>query len=322
MSGESFAPIFIPTLNRYQHLRQCLESLARCTGADQTEVYVALDYPPSEKYVEGWKVNKEFLENCGDFGFKKLHLIERSENYGTWMPGDRGNLTCLLKECLEPYDHYIITEDDNVFSPCFLEYMNKGFQRFEDDESVVALSGYRWFFPIKSEGNTFFKLNAMYTPWGMGFWKKKKRPELDYKWFRSRLTIRNLIKIYRNNGPAFVNGFIELSNSDKRHATPIDQHMCLYLSLEDKYCVCPIVSLVRNIGLDGSGVTMPINDSQMDAKYSSIPTSDATHFDFIGTGDECLEYNNRLHRAMHNWKSKGFYLNTFFKKWIRLIVHW
>ena len=98
---ESFAPVFIPTLNRHQHLRQCLESLARCTGAGQTEVYVALDYPPSEKYVEGWKVNKEFLENCGDFGFKKLHLIERSENYGTWMPGDRGNLTCLLKECLD-----------------------------------------------------------------------------------------------------------------------------------------------------------------------------------------------------------------------------
>ena len=319
---ESFAPVFIPTLDRHQHLRQCLESLSRCTWADQTEVYVALDYPPSEKYIEGWKVNKEFLENCGDMGFKKLHLIERSENYGTWMPGDRGNLKCLINEYLGSNDHYIYTEDDNVFSPCFLEYMNKGFEKFEDDESVVALSGFRWFFPIKTDGNSFFRLNSLYTPWGMGFWKKKRWPLLDYKWFRSHLNIKNLIKIHKNNGPAFVNTFIELSNSDKRHAWPIDQHMCIYLSLEDKYYICPTVSLVRNIGLDGTGVSMPNNDSQLEAKYSSIPTSDAVHFDYVGTGYECFDYNKKLYRKEHNWKTKGFYFSTFLKKWIRLIKYW
>ena len=84
-----YAPVLIPTLNRYEHLKKCLESLSRCTWAEETEVYVALDYPPSEKYMEGWKKNKEFLENCGDMGFKKLHLIERKENYGTWRQGDK-----------------------------------------------------------------------------------------------------------------------------------------------------------------------------------------------------------------------------------------
>ena len=50
-----FAPVIIPTLNRYEHFRKCLESLEACTGAEKTDVYVALDFPPSEKYVEGWK---------------------------------------------------------------------------------------------------------------------------------------------------------------------------------------------------------------------------------------------------------------------------
>ena len=48
-----YAPVVIPTLNRFEHFKQCLESLERCNNADKTEVYVALDYPPSDKYVEG-----------------------------------------------------------------------------------------------------------------------------------------------------------------------------------------------------------------------------------------------------------------------------
>ena len=209
---ETFAPVFIPTLNRYEHLKQCLESLSKCTWSDQTEVFVALDFPPSEKYIEGWQKNKAFLDNCGDMGFKKLHVIERHENYGTWSPGDRGNLRVLLEENLGPYDYYITTEDDNVFSPNFLEFMNKGFLRFKDDESVVALCGFRWYFPIQSEGNTYFRLNAFSTPWGMGYWKNKNKshPVLDYKWFRNHLSLRNLIKVYKNCGPAFVNAFVEI----------------------------------------------------------------------------------------------------------------
>ena len=44
-----YSPVIITTLNRHEHFRQCLESLERCTDADKTNVYVALDYPPSEK---------------------------------------------------------------------------------------------------------------------------------------------------------------------------------------------------------------------------------------------------------------------------------
>lgn len=319
-----YAPILIPTLNRYEHLRKCLESLSRCTLADQTEVYVALDYPPSEKYVEGWKKNKEFLENCGNMGFRKLHLIQREENYGTWQPGDKGNLACLIAEVAKQYDCYIVTEDDNVFSPNFLEYMNKGFDKFEDDEGVISLCAFRWYFPIKDDGNTFLRLSVSNTPWGMGYWKKKQevKPVLDYKWFRRHFTIKNLIKIYKNNGPSFVVAFVEFCNSDKRHAIPIDQHEAIYMTLEDKCQIVPVVSLARNIGLDGSGMTMSENSKRMQELYDSIPTSIEPHFEFIGTGFEYYDYNKKLYIKERNWKSKWTYLAKFFKKLIRLVVYW
>lgn len=319
-----FAPILIPTLDRHEHLRKCLESLSKCTWADQTEVYVALDYPPSERYVEGWKKNKEYLKNCGDLGFKKLHIIERDDNYGTWNPGDRGNIGCLCKEIRKIYDRYIVTEDDNVFSPNFLEYMNKGFEKFEDDDSVTSLCAFRWWFPLKVEGNTFFRSGVSTTPWGLGCWTKKveAKPELDYKWFRRHLSIRNLIKVYKNNGPAFVNAFVEFCNSDKKHTKPIDQHQAIYMTLENKYQIIPVVSLVRNIGLDGTGITMPTNNEKIQELYDSIPTSTDLHFEFVGTGWECYEYNKKLYVKERNWKSNGVYFVKFLKKLVRLVKYW
>lgn len=319
-----FAPILIPTLDRHEHLRKCLESLSNCTWADQTEVYVALDYPPSERYVEGWRKNKEFLENCGNMGFKKFHVIEREDNYGTWNPGDRGNIGCLCKEIRKIYDRYIVTEDDNVFSPNFLEYMDKGLEKFKDDDSVINICAFRWFFPLKEEGNTFFRSSVCCTPWGLGCWTKKQeeKPMLDYKWFRKHLSIRNLIKVYKNNGPAFVNQFLELSNSDIIHAVPIDQHQAIYMALEDKCMIIPMVSLVRNIGLDGSGVGMPVINEQLLKLYDSIPTSTDAHFEFIGTGNECCEYNKRKYIEGLNWQSKGKYAKGFVKRLVRLVKYW
>ena len=49
-----YSPIIIPTLNRFTHFKNCVESLAACTNADKTELIIGLDYPPSEKYVDGW----------------------------------------------------------------------------------------------------------------------------------------------------------------------------------------------------------------------------------------------------------------------------
>ncbi len=53
MEITTYAPVLIPTLNRYEHFKRCLESLELCTGADKTDVYVGLDFPPSEKYHKG-----------------------------------------------------------------------------------------------------------------------------------------------------------------------------------------------------------------------------------------------------------------------------
>ena len=131
----TYAPVIIPTLNRNVHFERCLESLERCSGADQTEVYVALDYPPSEKYKEGWKKIDDYLRlKESQNGFKKLHVIRRDRNYG--ICHENGNYETLIREIKKSYDRYILSEDDNEFSPCFLEFQNKCLERFKDDPRI------------------------------------------------------------------------------------------------------------------------------------------------------------------------------------------
>ena len=94
------------------------------------------------------------------------------------------------------------------------------------------------------------------------------------------------------------------------------------MALEDKCQIIPMVSLVRNIGLDGSGVTMPENNEHLIKLFDSIPTSSDTHFEYVGTGYECYEYNKRMYIEGRNWQSKWKYAIGFIKKLMRLVKYW
>ena len=78
-----YAPVIIPTLNRFNHLKRCLESLEQCSGAGYTAVYVGLDYPPSECYEEGWREVTSYLEYKKDNNrFRSFNVFQRSINFG------------------------------------------------------------------------------------------------------------------------------------------------------------------------------------------------------------------------------------------------
>jgi len=315
-----YAPVLIPTLNRYEHLKQCLESLSRCTWADKTEVYVALDYPPQDKwdvYAPGWEICRDWLRSVGDMGFKKLHVIEREENYGTWRPGDKGNGECLRNYISNYYDRYIYTEDDNVFSPNFLEFMDKGLEKFEDDENVYSLIGFRWYFPIKTDGNTYMRITTDFTPWGTGYWVKKK-DSINQKWFKKQLILRNVVRLYRQYGPGIVGSLFEFARSEHRNDIIIDMHIRAYLMITGKHVLVPTESLVKNIGCDGTG-GMPVSNEDMQALYDSTPMSYDSHFEYIGTGYEDYEYNNNLYLSEREWQGKRFFNKRLIKKIIKYI---
>ena len=122
------APIMIPTLCRFEHFKSCVESLAKCNLSKETDLYVSLDYPTKESHWDGYRRIKEYLED-GVSGFRKVYVYIQDKNLGAV-----GNWKFLYNILKNKYLYYIATEDDNVFSEHFLQYINEGLKMFINDE--------------------------------------------------------------------------------------------------------------------------------------------------------------------------------------------
>ena len=115
MEIKQYAPVIIPTLNRFDHFKRCLESLEKCTGAEHTDVYVALDYPPSEKYIDGWKkIGAYLVEKEKNNSFANLCVTRRERNYGVGHENSNGAV--MLREVEQKYDRYSLQK----MITCFL----------------------------------------------------------------------------------------------------------------------------------------------------------------------------------------------------------
>ena len=121
-----YVPVVIPTLNRYDHLKRCVESLKNNQESKYTDLYISVDFPPADKYKEGYETIKEYVKTIT--GFNNVHLYYQKENLG---PGF--NRLFLMDEARKEHNTYVFTDDDNEFSPNALAYMNWALETFKND---------------------------------------------------------------------------------------------------------------------------------------------------------------------------------------------
>ena len=286
MEIEQYAPVVIPTLNRYEHFRRCLESLEKCTWAEKTDVYVGLDYPPSEKYVEGWKKIDSYLaEKEKRNGFKNLFVLRRNHNLGIGHPGSNGNL--LVREVVAVSDKYIISEDDNEFSPNFLEYMNKALEKYKSDDRVIRVSAYTppLFYNL-TNSTTFFGID---TPaFGLGSWHHKNEKIVDYKEIDKALrsSFMRTWKLFWTY-PALIRLVVVMIRRKKDYGD-----VCYTMNnlIRGTFTLEPSRSLSRNWGADGTGQNCGIIKG---LEKEEIMTDN--HFEM---SDILFEYPKKLKRRL------------------------
>lgn len=281
-----YAPILIPTLCRDEHFIRCIESLKKNGWAKYTDVYVALDYPTKESHWTGYNKIRKYLD--GKFPeFASFNVIIREENYGS-----ARNMSEMRSHVLEKYDRFIRTDDDCEFSPNFIEYMDKCLEKYEFDEDVMAVTGYSY--PLKwrvSPDANVFKSQCLFSMWGTGFWKNKfyamqslfEQPNYFQVKFDENANVSAMTKVayddFTSYGTAYepYEGLITLF---------CDRALTVYLQLENKYIVTPVLSKVRNYGFDGSGVyclntlVLKSDDGNSQAyNYQKQTIDEENHFD-------------------------------------------
>lgn len=302
----NYVPVIIPTLCRYEHFKECLESLSRCECANETEVFVGLDFPAKKSHRQGYEKIKTYLSQVGDMNFKKIHIYERPVNYGA------GRNVAELRKCvIDRFDSFIYSEDDNVFSPNFLVYMNTCLERYKDDPTVIAVCGYSY--PVEwavSNKATVFKQQINHSAWGTGYWVRKSNEVRDvivkgkmlgdiHSFIKKHLYHKMIDASLREYMEAAC-GFMKFQRRMLLCSTDISRRA--YLAVYDKYVISPVVSKVRNYGFDGSGlycqkVNMDLNGHTAGTyNYTKQPIDSSSSFELI----ESIETNSEENRKRLN----------------------
>jgi hypothetical protein len=243
---DELSPVIIPTLHRIFSLKRCIASLQRCYLAERTVLYIAIDFPPSEEYLEGWREVSKYCETIA--GFKEVVIVRRETNFGA-----RDNVNSVRQEVFKRYDSFIMTEDDNQFSRDFLYFMNSALRSYSHRGDVFGICGYAYPF-ARSLKEKYF-LYRGFSAWGWGGWRDKwASVDWSIDFLKSVMEDSDLRRMVSNS-------------SVRRHLDQIlasghvtsDSMICLHLYLNRMSCLFPAQSRVRNHGHDGSGVNCGSN---------------------------------------------------------------
>lgn len=300
---KTYAPVLITTLNRYEHFKRCVESLSRCTHAEKTELVIGLDYPPNEKYVAGWEKISEYVKSISGFG--KITIFKREENLGSSL-----NSRELRKYARLHYDRYICVEDDVELSPNFLDYINKGLEKYKDDPKVFAICGYNYFEIDMTGYEKEYYFSHEVNAWGWGRWFNEKCDGL----------------MKATHKPGYLTGLVKdvpfwtfLKNNTKRCNLLFniglefrgDAYYTYYEWNYDMYCMFPTLSMIRNYGYDGTGIHCDNQDGR-DA-HSTQPIDNRLTFD--AELDLPVQFEKDIARRI-----RSFQTGTFREKVKRVIL--
>lgn len=247
---KTHAPVIICTLNRHIHFKRCVESLAACTHAEKTDLFIGLDYPSSNAHLEGYKIIEGYLPTIN--GFKSVNITKRNKNYGAI-----NNWMSMQGYVFEQYSRIIISEDDNIFSTDFLNFVNKGLEKYKDRDDIFSVSGYGYNLPPPKTYNLDVYSWCGFSAWGVGMWKQKWEAAKLYDEQHVFTVINTFFKqineIYTFNKIANsrLNKLILMHVEKIVHG---DVYYCLYQYINKMYSIFPVISRARNEGHDGSGI--------------------------------------------------------------------
>ncbi|MEO5998770.1 MAG: methyltransferase, TIGR04325 family [Chitinophagaceae bacterium] len=242
----NLAPIVLFVYNRPDHTQQTLEALFNNELASQSILYVFADGPKENATIEDVnKINQTRSIVKNKEWCKAVIVVEKEENEGL-----ANSIIAGVTKIINHFGKIIVLEDDIVTGKGFLKYMNEALNLYEDDERVISIHGYNY--PIKFNGSneTYFLKGA--DCWGWATWSRGwSLFELDAESLYNQIGEKNLNYTFDFDGAYPYTAMLKNQMEKKVDSWAIRWYASAFL--KNKYTLYPRVSLVKNIGLDGSG---------------------------------------------------------------------
>ncbi len=239
----NYAPIAIFVYKRPDHTRRTIESLVQCSGFAESQLYVFCDgakKPGDQAAIDETRAVVRSMVG------ERAEMIEAAQNQGL-----ANSIIAGVSRLLNDYERVIVLEDDLIVSPGFLQYMNAALEAYQDEPSVMQVSGYM--FPVPEFAN---RNEAMFWPfigsWGWATWKNA------WQYFDPQATGWEVLKTDEEMRSRFDldSSFNYFNMIKKQMAGEIDSWAIRwYWSVfKNQGCaVFPPTTYVKNIGFDGSG---------------------------------------------------------------------
>jgi len=233
--------VILITFNRVEHTRKVLEGFKNECINEFTI------------FVDGAETEKDKIKQ------KKLYSLYETINWANFdiVPRDRDlglaqSIISAVTETLEKYDSVIVLEDDCVPIRGFKNYMFQTLEAYSNCKKIrsICAHSYACVDPAKLNMDIYFL--GRFCPWGWGTWKDR--------WQDFNPDLNSLLnKLKKANYPlSRIGPDIEMYCSDdkylKRQSDVWSLDWMLIHYLTNTYAAYPKISLIENIGFDGTGI--------------------------------------------------------------------
>lgn len=250
---NNYAPVLITVYDRFNHLKNAVESLKKCPEAKSTEIFIASDMTSEkEKEIKISEI-RNYINSIN--GFKKVTPIFFDENVGI-----EHSWHFSLDLVFQKYDKIIFLEDDVEVSPFFLNYINGGLNFYKNDPRVFSICGFSPF--ILGDNHTSKNIlckNYVWNAWGFGTWKSKFSAFTNFRDSNDLLSNIKLDlqdrKFRRKLDNLSLEHFPHLFYSLRHKVKPEFDYLVGYYCLKNNFFnIYSRKSYTKNNGNDGSGL--------------------------------------------------------------------
>ncbi len=292
------APIILFVYNRKDHTEKTIEALKKNDLAGESELFIYSDAAKNTVNFDAVEEVREYIKTVN--GFKSVTIIERVNNMGLAKSVILG-----VSEIINKYGKVIVLEDDLITAPQFLKYMNKNLENYEEVEEVISIHGYNY--PVKTIEKHFFLKGA--DCWGWATWKRGwDLFEENGEKLLKELKDRGQIWEFNYNNSYNYSGMLEDFINGKNSSWAVRWYASAFL--KDKYTLYPGKSLVKNIGLDNTGIH---SGKQIESFINNKEFPKLEYIDkveIIENNEAKVEIEKYFKRM--KWRSK-FYMKVFYK---------
>jgi hypothetical protein len=250
-----YSPIVVSVYNRYEHFRTCIGALLNNPQAKDSELYVVSDAPFRPEDEHAVNAIRSYIRKID--GFKKVYAIFREKNMGAFE-----SVTQAAEDVIKTHGKIIALEDDVIVSKSFLQFMNDGLENYESNKNIFSVSAYCPPTAYREDLRGRVLVGDFHCPWGFATWEDRRPFDIcRNNSYRKVLKDKYAIKLLTRHC-AFM---LEALRVD--YLTDIgaaDVRTCTQMILDRMVSIYPAVSLTRNIGVDGTGVHMGINEKLME----------------------------------------------------------